>query len=170
MKEKRGFIPDASIKKIILRDGATSNGYLYRDGVVIVEKRNIKSGKEEFQKEFVHIFPCELAIHIHNPFNVSFVGGLVIHDPSVLLDGVREVSVYFNNKSTSMEERGITCNTVTIRTQSGMKIKDHIFDFISSNVTIQNEQKESIMDWDTYRNDLVWHGEKPTKKEEEVTT
>lgn len=170
MKEKqvRGFQPDATIKKIIQKDKVGQVGYLYRDGVVIVEKRTIKASKEVFEKEFVHIFPCELGIYANKSIydsSSTFVGRLVVHDPSVLLDGVREASVYYENKSKAMEERGLSCDTVTIKTQMGMKIKDDIFPFLSSIFTIQNSHKMSIMNWDNYNHYLIWHGAIPKKEE-----
>ena len=64
---------------------------------------------------------------------------------------------------TENPDRGITLDTVTLVTQSGMEIHEDIYDFISSDIKIQNDSDQSIMNWDDW--EAIWHTEKPIKGE-----
>ena len=163
---EKGFKANGA-KKLFTKKGSYDCAYIYTDGVILVEERNCKSGKQTFTKQFSHIFPADIPIWITNPLNTmkseSFIGRLVIHNPSILIDGIEHIEIYFNNKSNTMESMGITCHTVTIRTQSGMKIREHIFPFLSADIAIQNESKMSIQSWDKL--DAIWHGKKEDQEE-----
>ena len=160
-KEKRGFIQNGTRK--LFQDKFDNCAYLYTDGIVLNEKRTCKSGKETFKKEFHHIFPCNIPVLISNHRNPDerFIGRLVIHNTTLLIDGIDHVQIYFNNQSERSKEMGIHIDTIILYTQSGMEIRENIFNFISSDVVIQNESKQSITSWDSMSGDTIWHGDKP---------
>ena len=163
---EHGFKPDNGAKKLFTKSGSWNCAYVYTDGVIMVESRTCKSGKITFDKRFSHIFPCDIPVYVLSPPCNGFNGRLVVHNPSILADGIQRIEIYLDNKSQAMEQMGITCNTVNIITQSGMKIREHIFPFISSEVTIQNESKQSIEGWDDV--DAIWHNKKEERLEEAV--
>jgi hypothetical protein len=158
-----GFKPGNGMKKL-MSDRFYNCGYVYRDGVVFKERRACKSGKQRFEKEFVHIFASDIPIYVPHPCDVKFVGRLVFHNPTLLIDGIKEIRIYFQNSSDNTKARGITLDTVTLITQSGLQIHENIYDFISSDIKIQNDSKQSIMSWDDW--EAIWHTEKPVKEEE----
>jgi len=166
--EKKGFSPNG-IKKLLAGDRFRNCAYVHTDGVVFIEERTCKSGKQEFSKTFNHIMAANIPIYITNHrysmTNERFIGRLVLHNPTLLIDGIKQVEIYYNNKSESMVQKGLTCDSVTITTNSGMKIHQNIFTFISSDIVIQNEDKKSIMNFDGY--DAIWHTEKPVVEEVE---
>jgi len=159
-----GFKPGNGIKKLMSADRFYNCGYVYRDGVVFKEKRACKSGKQRFEKEFVHIFACDIPIYVTHPYDVKFVGRLVILNPTLLIDGIKEIRIYLQNASDNTRARGINLDTVTLITQSGLQIHENIYDFISSDIKIQNDSDQSIMNWDNW--EAIWHTEKPVKEEE----
>ena len=162
--ETIGFKPGNGMKKLMSGDRFYNCGYVYRDGVVFKERRACKSGKQRFEKEFVHIFAYNIPIYVTHPCDVKFVGRLVFHNPTLLIDGIKEIRIYFQNSSDNTKARGITLDTVTLITQSGLQIHENIYDFISSDIKIQNDSKQSIMSWDDW--EAIWHTEKPVKEEE----
>lgn len=169
MKEKVGFIADG-VKKCLAGNRWDAVGYLYRDGVVILERRPIKTQGMEVKHEFIHIFPCPLGIYISNyedTYHKTFRGCIVVHNATLLIDGLKTVEVYYHNASESMKEKGIECITVTLNTQSGMRISIDQFPWMSSDLHLNNvsdsEKPMSIMYWE-YKDSVVWHGEKPKKE------
>jgi len=158
-----GFKPDNPMKKLMSIDQFHNCGYVYRDGVVFKEKRACKSKRQRFEKEFVRIFSCDIPIYVTHPYDVKFVGRLVFFNPTLLIDGIREIRIYFQNGSDNTRDRGITLDTITLVTQSGLQIREDIYDFISSDIKIQNDSDQSIMNWDDW--EAIWHTEKPIKEE-----
>jgi len=164
--EKKGFIQNGTKK--MFQKQFEGCAYIYTDGVVLRESRQCKSGKEYFKKHFTHLFPCNIPIYItHKRIEAEskFTGRLVVSNPSLLIDGIDHVEIYFSNQSQKTREMGIQLDTVHIHTQSGLEIRENIFSFISSDITIQNESKQSIMAWDTFDGDTIWHGDRPAKEE-----
>jgi len=164
--EKKGFIQNGTKK--MFQKQFEGCAYIYTDGVVLRESRQCKSGKEYFKKHFTHLFPCNIPIYItHKRMEAEskFTGRLVVSNPSLLIDGVDHVEIYFGNASQKTREMGIQLDTVHIHTQSGIEIRENIFTFISGDITIQNDSKQSIMAWDTFDGDTIWHGDKPVKEE-----
>jgi len=164
--DKKGFIQNGTKK--MFQKQFDSCAYIYTDGVILKESRQCKSGKESFKKSFNHIFPCNIPIYIthkRHEYESKFIGRLVISNPSLLIDGIEHVEIYFDNSSQSSREKGIHIDTVHLHTQSGMEIRENQLPFLSGDITIQNESKQTIMAWDTFDGDTIWHGEKPAKEE-----
>jgi len=163
--EKKGFIQNGT--KRMFRKQFSGCAYIYTDGIVLREERQCKSGKETFKKSFTHLFPCNIPIYITHKRMESeskFTGRLVVSNPSLLIDGINHVEIYFGNASQKTREIGIQLDTVHLYTQSGMEIRENIFSFISGDITIQNEAKQAIMAWDTLDGDTIWYGDKPEKE------
>ncbi len=163
--EKKGFIQNGTKK--MFQKQFSSCAYIYTDGVVLREERQCKSGKETFRKHFTHLFPCSIPIYIthkRHEKESNFIGRLVISNPSLLIDGVDHVEIYFDNSSQSSREKGLYIDTIHLHTQSGMEIRENQLTFLSGDITIQNDSKQSIMAWDTFDGDTIWHGDRPEKE------
>jgi hypothetical protein len=135
---------DAKTKGIIRKDSLHTCGYIYTDGIVIrsVEEHTYKG--ETYRKDILQKFPGEIPISLRNGHEGSFIGRLVVHNPTLLLDGVARVQVYRDNKSDAMKDKNLYCDSVSLTTISGLRISENIFSFISSDFCIQNEHKMSI--------------------------
>jgi hypothetical protein len=149
METKKGFSPNG-IKKLLQADSYESCAYIYTDGIVLREKRWLKAGKIRFQKEFVHICPGDIPFYIHNagPNGEKFIGRIVCGNVTSLIDGLKNVTIYRDNGSESSRSRGITFSTLTLQSNSGIKIRADLLDFIASDFTIQNDKPMSIRDWE----------------------
>ena len=47
-----------------------------------------------------------------------------------------------------MKEMGLSCDTVTTVTETGMDISQNIFPFLSADICIQNNGRKSVKDWE----------------------
>lgn len=136
---------DTATKKAIKKDRFGTCGYIYRDGIAIMWKDKHTYKGETFEKERSATFPQEIRISSNTE---EFTGRLVIHNATLLLDGIEWIEIYRNNSSQSMKEKGLTCDTVTLHTKSGMRIQENIFPFISADICIQNDRTLNLMmDW-----------------------
>lgn len=140
---------DSKVKAMIRKDQFSTCAYVYKDGVAVKwEERHYYKG-EEFRKDRMVILKGEIPIHYSNGnTSQAFQGRLVFHNASLLLDGIQDIRIYLNNKSDSMKEKGLSCDTVTITTKNGLRIHEDIFPFLSSDICIQDEGKKSVTDWE----------------------
>jgi len=141
---------DTKVKRIIKKDNSRTCGYIYRDGICVNTREEHTYKGERFSKEIPYIFRGEIPISYSNGHHEErFKGRIVVHNPSLLLDGVKRIHIFLNNKSTKMEEMNITCNTITLETESGLKIHEDMFTFLSSEFTIQDDSKQTVESWKT---------------------
>jgi len=140
---------DTKVKKIIKKNNSWTCGYIYRDGICINTKEEHTYKGETFSKQKPYIFKGEIPIYYSNGHHKDkFKGRIVVHNPSLLLDGVKCVRIFLNNTSTKMKEMNITCDTVILETESGLKIHEDMFHFLSSEFTIQDDKTQSIESWE----------------------
>ena len=138
---------DAKAKRIIKKNNMGTCGYIYKDGIVIktVESHIYKGN--EFRKDIIHKIPGVVKIYYTDSGKESFQGRLVMHNASLMLDGIESIKICLNNKSETMKKLNLTCNTITIKTESGLKIYENQFSFLNSDITIQDDKKQSIDDY-----------------------
>jgi hypothetical protein len=141
---------DAKTKGIIRKDRFGTCGYIYRDGIAIrYEERHTFKG-EEFTKHHTVIVPGEIPIYMHNQNGEGpFKGRIVVHNSTLLLDGIEAIEIYRNTGSENSKKMCLHLDGLTLVTGSGMRIHENIFDFISSDYCIQNEKSSSVKDWET---------------------
>lgn len=131
-KATRGFArPTGAVRKALQADHYNTFGYVFADGVVVHYNEAVKVAGTEAMFDVYHAFPCK-------PFGAWYTGDelLIISNPTLLLDGLAHVSVYRNNASDASRDRGIHIDTVTLETQSGLKIRENIFDFLTPGVRL----------------------------------
>ena len=154
------FKIDAKTKKVLANDRSTTCAYIYNDGVVIKHEQAFKAKGYEFKKDFIDVFPCDIPIYYRNRLDKtassSFKGRIVVFNATLLIHGVNRIEIYEGNTSESMKERGLTCTTITLTTNDGMKVKDDKFCFMSSCLEHQDEKVMSVSDWEEdYARDTV---------------
>lgn len=163
------------LKKALVKDRFSNCAYVYKDGIVLNERTEALVNGLRFDTEVIHILPFgkeNVQFRIAGQDYTGtreFKGRYVFHNPTLLADGIARLEIYMNNGSENTKSKGVHIDTVTLTTESGMKICEHIMDgFLSSDIAYQNaDAPRSIMDWDTwdYRGRIVWHGEKPVVEE-----
>ena len=139
---------DAKAKKILKKEiFANVCGYVYTDGFIVkYTEKHTHKGKE-YNNDIVHKIPGEIPVYYSNGTQKKFEGRLVFHNPTLLLDGIKSIRIYLNNSSENMKNMSLTCTTITIETESGLKIHEDQFHFLSSDITIQDDSKRSIESW-----------------------
>jgi len=140
---------DAKTKRVIRKDEWNrACAYVYKDGVVIRDMERHHYKGEVFEKEKIYSVPGEVKVFIHNSNGEGpFKGRLVFHNATMLLDGIKDIKIYRNNMSDAMKERNISCDSITLRTLSGLEFRKNIFSFLSSDIHIDNSKAMSITDW-----------------------
>lgn len=111
------FTPTSKLKKILGTYGTCA--YIHRDGVVILERKEVKvKGGNSANIEVWHIVPCAIRISERDySKNYSWsdapkVDRLVIHDCSLIANGFDAIDVIFSNCSDSTKQLGIVINQV----------------------------------------------------------
>jgi hypothetical protein len=142
------FKLDQKTRAAIRKDSFDTCAYVYNDGVAVRTIETHRYKGERFTKENVKVFECDVPITYRNGSISKFSGRLVFHNPTLLLDGIKEITIWMHNQSESMKEKGISCDTVHVITGSGVKINEDIFPFLSSDICIQDTGVKSVHDWD----------------------
>ena len=124
------------MKKILA--GFDVCAYVYSDGVVILERKTIRHYGESFKKEFAHIFECDIPVNRFQYGSREFNGRLVIHNASLLIDGIERIDLYKGEETKK--------DTILLNTSSGMRIA--ISD-ATGDITIQDV---SVIDDATVKN------------------
>jgi len=140
---------DVQTKRVIRKDEWNhACAYVYTDGIVIRDMETHRYKGERFKKEKVYSIPGEVKVFIHNANGEGpFKGRLVFHNATMLLDGIKDIKIYRNNTSNAMKERNISCDSITLRTLSGLEFRQDIFSFLHSDISIDNSKAMSITDW-----------------------
>ena len=121
--------------KALRENGYRSCAYIYPDGLAVVTREDVKVAGQRSEVSVWRLFKGENRIHIdssrgpngadldwqNRPFRDS--GRIVLHNATLLLDGLADVALYFCNGTESEESRGIpTRTTMTLTTNSGLRI------------------------------------------------
>jgi hypothetical protein len=113
--------------------------YIYPDGILVRETvRGTLRGKP-VERGIWHQVPGKIPIVTTSYKTPDKVARIVVHEPTVLLDGVSRVEVYFNNASEALRERGMSCDTLTLVTDNGARHRTDIFSFLASDFTVQRD-------------------------------
>lgn len=125
--------------------------YLYEEthkyrGREITEKLKYVQRVEEMPEPFFRYgFPSSLPA---NNNREEFIGRMVFHNPTLLLDGVRKIEIWRNNQTIACQARGIKPQTVVITTLSGVRFYDlHMEGLYGGEITVQNETAQKIDGW-----------------------
>ena len=133
--EDKMFKPNAKIRKLLADADAA---YVFRDGVIIKDRKTVGNGNYKASAEVYYIVPCEIDFYVGSRGPSSTQGhtdqGLTVYDPKVLIHGLRTIELWWNNKSDAMKERGIICDSITLITPHGGHFDIDIYDFITSQV------------------------------------
>lgn len=150
------FKPDKKIQKILAQYG--SYAYVYRDGVILVEKKSVKIDKEHSTEiELTHVFPCLIDFRVYDYLQWPYsskeirenVKRLVIHDTKLIVCGLEQVEIAFTNSSEYAKEKGITINQIHFYSDLGMVwTVTNIPELISSGVSIQPDHTEKYTNHD----------------------
>jgi hypothetical protein len=133
-KQAIGFKPDLTFKRIA--NGYRNCAYIYDDGILAVERKEIKVGKNQTTSVSIwHLWRCNIKLTVFRGDNK--IARVVCHNASVLLDGIKSFESYRDNASESMKKLGIVCDSYTLTTLSGAKHRIDDFDFLSSDVEAQ---------------------------------
>lgn len=117
--------------------------YIYPDGLLVREDRRIAGTTATVP--VWHAFPAHIpfAVHTYKSDSTSEPGTvtrIVVSEPARLLHGIDRVEVGFNNTSPKMVERGISATHVTIIDADGGIQSENIYNFASSDFTVQPDQ------------------------------
>lgn len=111
------YKPSAAMKKIL---GTYGNfAYLYKDGLIVVEKKELKIAKDSYTTIQVwHIIPFSVKWYVRdyanfpNSLEASSVQCLVIHDPKLIANGFDKVEILFNAGSIGTKEKDLAISKV----------------------------------------------------------
>lgn len=131
------FKPNAKTRRLLAKARAA---YVYKDGIVVWEERQARSGKLTTGIDVYHVFPCDTPIRSSDYANESWGSGpmqgkaasIGFHDPKLLLAGLERVDVSYNSTSPRMVERGINCTSIHLQAANGMQIDINCFPFLST--------------------------------------
>lgn len=111
------FTPDKKMKKVL---GTYGNyAYIFNDGLIIVEKKEIKIEDSYTTIEVWHIFPLEIKLS-----SVDYKSGwmdrsnspkvycLVIHNANIIANGFDSLEIAFNASSLGTKEHGINVHQI----------------------------------------------------------
>lgn len=121
--------PTGAIKKLLTE--YTTHAYILTDGIIICGRQSVKIGNAEANVNVYHAFPCK-------PFGMYSTesSNVTVHNASLLLDGLTRVEIHHDNGSEASRERGITFNTVVLKTQSGMTIRQDVLPFVMGDISV----------------------------------
>ena len=132
------YKPTAKDRKILAQYQTCA--YIYKDGIAIKERRQLRSGKFTEDIDIWHLRPCDIRISATNAReDGGAIGRIVVHDAKTLIDGLAAIEVYFNNCSERMKELGQTCDTLKLVTPAGAEHDTDIFSFMAADFTIQTD-------------------------------
>lgn len=192
MKTESGFKPTKAISKLL---GIYGNyAYIYNDGVIVVEKKEIKLAKDTYKTvELWHAIPCETRIRVvdyayryESGKGIPQVRCLVVHDGRLIANGFDRVEVQFNVGSLGTKEKSLVINAVKFslgnhewRTQeisenrtiifgSGITIQPNPYDHWSSRLEDYQESISDVVRDITNRNySVIVYGDLPKEEMKE---
>ena len=144
-------------------------GYVYQDGIVLVEEKTARVGKYETTVRIAHCYRVNIPMRVYPSHGVACI---VVYRPDTLRDGLADVEIYLHNVSESMRKREIDAIGVHYTTFNGGRHGENQYDFVSSAWGVQFEDianpidtysqphgPASIDDWQTPRGEfrVEWH-------------
>lgn len=147
------FKPDRKFKKLARQ--YRSCAYIYKDGVVLVERREVKSGNYTTEIEVVHVWHAEIKMYSRNNGNDP-IKRIVVHNPEELLSGIEKVEVYFHNASEASKDAGLEVWGISCLAPNGMKWQRNVCNMISDNFTIQPNPQERYTNHDVCESVDSW--------------
>ena len=120
-------------------------GYVYSDGIVLLEKRQVGSGRYKREAEIAHIFPGEIKLagrqYSDDYALYDKIHSLVIHNPDTLLSGIQSARITVNDKSENMQKLGTVTNNVMVEwiTDDGAIFTIHQYAFLYSDIQVRFE-------------------------------
>jgi hypothetical protein len=171
------FKPSAKIKKIL---GTYGNcAYVHRNGIVICEKRTIKvDGNSSADLEIWHVIPCEIYMRAYDYAASSTVkvNRLVLHNASLIANGLEEIHIALNNNSNAAKQHGFVINSVEFKNNYQSWRDTSIAGLYGGDVTIQpnhtemyssdgnSSVREYLEHYYPYGKSIVIHGELPQQE------
>lgn len=157
-----------NIRKSFVKKSNT--GYIYGDGIVLIESKTIGRGKYKQEILIAHIFEMDVDVSAKAYRGVRTfdcdevkVHSIILYDPNILLLGIEKIEIVVNDKSDKMRELGNVTDNVAIQwyTKSGAIVKTMEFDFMHTDYSVIFEDVTnpanrysvgrgpgSIKDWD----------------------
>lgn len=149
-------------------------GYVYQDGIVLVEERTAKAGKYETIVKVAHCFRVDIPMQVENAgvWPAPKIASIVVYHPDCLKDGLAAVNVYLHNHSEKMQALELDSTALHYTTPSGAVHGEDQYSFVSHEWGIQFEDianplclysqprgKASIADWETPQSEfrVEWH-------------
>lgn len=137
------YKPDSKTRRLILAESYNSGiqaAYIYRDGVVLFEKRAVKvSENASATIDVYHIYPCEVELHPDKyPTKDELrINRIVCTRPADIFYGVQRVTLQ-QCQTDHLRDRGIRAYTITLRTADGIDINHMgIYEGIDAGITVQ---------------------------------
>lgn len=119
------FRPNARDRKLLMRARVA---YIYKDGVVVIEEKEIGPRALRTRVEIVHIYPGEIRLHSVDYMNGRDFGpvrSIVVHYPRWLCSGVEAVKVAYGNSSPASKDAGVPdVTTVLLYAPNGLEVAD----------------------------------------------
>ena len=137
--ENTMFKPDRTFKKLASKYGTCA--YIYKDGVVLVERREVKSGEYSTNIEITHIWHAEIKLYSSNNGNEP-IKRIVVHDAAELLSGIERIRVYFHNGSEKSKAENLELWSISCLAPNGMEWTRNACNLVADNFTIQPNPQE----------------------------
>lgn len=131
------------VSKAVIRKSHV--GYVYSDGIVLLEKRQVGAGKYKKEVEIAHIFSGEVKL-VGRQYSDDYalydkIHSLVVHNPETLLSGIQSARITVNDKSENMRKLGTVTNNVMVQwiTDDGASFTMHQYAFLHSDIQVRFE-------------------------------
>lgn len=140
-------VTEARIAPIARKRRFTSCGYIFTDGVAILQHESVRMHGIIADVEVLHVYPGAIRIESHEYGADGYrrqrepaIDRIVVHDVRLLVHGVSEVTVAFNNTSPASRERGQSVTTIEVLDPKGGVVKEHVIDGLSADLVPQSLQ------------------------------
>jgi len=128
----------------MILEGSYSYGiqcaYIYRDGVVLFERRAVKvSADANATLDVYHIYPCDIELHPDKyPTKDELrINRVVCTQPQDIYYGVQRVTLT-QCQTDHLRDRGIKAYTISLRTADGIDIRHMgIYEGVDAGITVQ---------------------------------
>ena len=134
------FKPDSTFKR--LAKHYNNCAYVYRDGIMVWEKRTVKSGNYTTEISINHFWPCEIVLRSQD-YNAKFSSDgmkcrrVIVSNPAELLSGLERIEVHYHNGSDHSREVNLQVTTVVLYAPNGMEWTHNVTNVLSDNITPQ---------------------------------
>lgn len=156
MKEE-AWVPNKGMKKIMAQLGEYDmyySGYVWRDGVVLVEQRRIKIADGVETSVWVHhAQPGNIQIRHYDygerrrGSTIDHVQRIYVQMAAMLVNGLVRVDVAFGNTSEKLKEQGLSRTSITWRAPGGMIWRTDYLPGVDSSVAEPQPNPDYIPSW-----------------------